>query len=266
MPLSLPIKALSAGNKLLLWLMQLVVLFVVLSYLWLFKSFTIVADINQIFTVVQSEDVRLVSEQVEQQQLRQHVMLVGHQDKNNAIKYAEQAAVILRSIDGIEVSINFPALPQLQSVVNDYLPYQHAFISNAYHTVLQTNDLDTVFNYQFSLLNEMGSPWVAATLETDPSLSLADYFNRQQLPTTALKNELGYFIAKQNNSVGAPIYYVLVNFVSAGTGLDLNIATEIARKVADLKQQNAEQATAVDYLVTGAAFLPPVQVTVRKPR
>ncbi len=170
--------SLNSRTKLLLWGLQLLILLASLSYLWLFKPFAIVADINQIFTVEQSEDVRLETNKVEQQQLRQHVMLVGHKKRSNAIKYAEQAAFAIRDIDGIEVNIHFGAFPELQSVVKDYLPYKYAFLSEKYKQLLQNKNSDAVFNYQFSLLNEMGSPWVAATLASDPNLGLADFFNR----------------------------------------------------------------------------------------
>lgn len=254
MPLSLTIKSRSTRNKLLLWLIQLFLLLVLLIFLLQFKSFTVVADINKIFTVEQSDDVRLVSEQVEQSQLRQHVLLVGHPQRDIAIKHAEQAAAILSQINGIDVTVNFPALPKLNNVVDHYLLYQHAFVSSAYRTVLQSNDAPTIFNYQFSLLSDIGSPWVAATLESDPSLSLADFFNQQSLPTSALKHEHGYLTAQQQNQHGEDIYYVLVNFVSAGTGLDLNVASNIATKVNELKHLNTKHVTGIEYLVTGAAF------------
>ncbi|XQF91723.1 hypothetical protein ACOBV8_19820 (plasmid) [Pseudoalteromonas espejiana] len=96
------------------------------------------ADINQIFTVEQSEDVRLVNDKVEQQQLRQHVMLVGHKKRSNAINYAEKAAALaLRDINGIEVNIHFGALPEPQSVVKDYLPINMHFLSEKYKHLLQ---------------------------------------------------------------------------------------------------------------------------------
>ncbi|KPH95939.1 hypothetical protein AMS58_04495 [Pseudoalteromonas porphyrae] len=254
MPSNSPIKSISSRTKLVLWLIQLLLLIAGLIYLCLFKSFSVVADINQIFTVEQSDDIRVVSERIEQQHLRQHVLLVAHEKRDNAIEYAEQAAASLRTINGITVNLKFGSLPQLDAIVKDYLPYQHAFVSNAYKNVLSSGSADDVFTYQFSLLNEMGSPWVASTLEIDPSLSLADFFNQQNLPTTGLKNDQGYLIAQQTNQAGASIYYVLVNFVSAGTGLDLNIANDIATKIAELKQQNKEHTTGVHYLATGAAF------------
>ncbi|KAA1153684.1 hypothetical protein EU510_07770 [Pseudoalteromonas sp. FUC4] len=248
---------LNSRTKLLLWGIQLLILLAGLSYLWLFKPFAIVADINQIFTVEQSEDVRLVNDNVEQQQLRQHVMLVGHKKRSNAIKYAEKAALALRDINGIEVNIHFGALPELQSVVKDYLPYKYAFLSEKYKHLLQNKTAGAVFNYQFSLLNEMGSPWVAATLSSDPNLGLADFFNQQNVPSMKLKNYQGYLIAQdeiKNGSSDDAIYYVLINFVSADTGLDLNIAKDIAAKVNDIKKQSSEEKSGVNYLVTGAAF------------
>lgn len=254
MPSSLAIESLSARNKLLLWLVQLCLLLALLGYLYLAKSFTVVADINQIFTVEQTEDVRLVSTQVDQSQLRQHVILVGHSQRDIAIKHAEYAAKELAQVEGIKVTVKFPPLPQLSTVVDDYLPYQHAFLSDAYRTVLQSNDADAIFNYQFSLLNDIGSPWVATTLESDPSLSLADFFNQQHLATTALKNDKGYLIAQQRNLNGEKIYYILITFVCAETGLDLNIANRIDAKVTELKYLNAVQDTGVEYLATGAAF------------
>lgn len=245
---------LSSRAKLLLWCGQLLVLLVGLSYLWLFKSFTIVADINQIFNVEQDVETRLVTEKIEKNLLQQHVLLVGHPNRDTAIEYASKAAQTLKSIDGINVKVHFDSLPTLKSIVGDYLDYKHAFISPQYQQLLQTNDDDAVFKYQFSLLNQIGSPWVAATLEADKSLALADFFNQQTLPTTKLKNYNGYLIADSNNSAGRHTYYVLVNFMSNGTGLDLNVAKKIADKVNELKHSAGKEDTNIDYLATGAAF------------
>ncbi|MDN3377548.1 MULTISPECIES: MMPL family transporter [unclassified Pseudoalteromonas] len=245
---------LSSRTKLVVWCIQFAVLLAGLSYLWLFKSFTIVADLNQIFNVEQEPEIQLVSEQLEQQQLRQHLLLVGHQDKTTAINYALRAAESLNAIAGIAVKVKFDALPQLDSIVRDYLNYPHAFISEQYRYLLQANDSQSLFNYQFSLLNEMASPWVAATLEKDKTLALADFFNQQSLPSAKLKNHDGFLIATKNEPVGQTRYYVLVNFMSNGTGLDLNVAKKIAANVTSLKKQALTQDTGVDYLATGAAF------------
>ncbi|MGO3643439.1 MAG: hypothetical protein ACTJFM_05060, partial [Pseudoalteromonas sp.] len=144
---------LSSRAKLFLWCAQLLALLAGLSYLWLFKSFSIIADINQIFKVEQDTETRLVTEQVEQRQLRQHVLLVGHQDRTTAIKYADKAAQTLESINGINVKVHFDSLPKLGSIVGDYLDYQHAFISPQYQQLLKTKNTDEIFKYQFSLLN-----------------------------------------------------------------------------------------------------------------
>ncbi|OUS72230.1 hypothetical protein B5G52_08055 [Pseudoalteromonas sp. A601] len=245
---------LSSRTKLVVWCIQFAVLLAGLSYLWLFKSFTIVADLNQIFSVEQEPEIQLVSEQLEQQQLRQHLLLVGHQDKTTAINYALRAAESLNAIAGIAVKVKFDALPQLDSIVRDYLNYPHAFISEQYRYLLQANDSQSLFNYQFNLLNEMASPWVAATLEKDKTLALADFFNQQSLPSAKLKNHDGFLIATKNEPVGHTRYYVLVNFMSNGTGLDLNVAKKIAANVTSLKKQALTQDTGVDYLATGAAF------------
>ncbi len=245
---------LSSRTKLVVWCIQFAVLLAGLSYLWLFKSFTIVADLNQIFSVEQEPEIQLVSEQLEQQQLRQHLLLVGHQDKTTAINYALRAAESLNAIAGIAVKVKFDALPQLDSIVRDYLNYPHAFISEQYRYLLQANDSQSLFNYQFNLLNEMASPWVAATLEKDKTLALADFFNQQSLPSAKLKNHDGFLISTKNEPVGQTRYYVLVNFMSNGTGLDLNVAKKIAANVTSLKKQALTQDTGVDYLATGAAF------------
>ncbi|MGO2011024.1 MAG: MMPL family transporter [Pseudoalteromonas sp.] len=245
---------LSSRAKLFLWCAQLLALLAGLSYLWLFKSFSIIADINQIFKVEQDTETRLVTEQVEQRQLRQHVLLVGHQDRTTAIKYADKAAQTLESINGINVKVHFDSLPKLGSIVGDYLDYQHAFISPQYQQLLKTKNTDEIFKYQFSLLNEIGSPWVSATLEADKSLALADYFNQQTLPTSNLKNHNGYLVAEYNNKAGQHMQYVLVNFISNGTGLDLNVAKKIADKVTELKHNSFQEGAGIDYLATGAAF------------
>lgn len=245
---------LSSRSKLVVWCIQFAVLLAGLSYLWLFKSFTIVADLNQIFSVEQDPEIQLVSDQLEQQQLRQHLLLVGHQDKATAIKYAQRAAKSLNEITGIAVKVKFDTLPELDSIVRDYLNYPYAFISEQYRYLLQANDSQRLFNYQFNLLNDVASPWVAATLQSDKTLALADFFNQQRLPSAKLKNHDGFLIATKNEPVGQARYYVLVNFMSNGTGLDLNVAKKIAANVASLKQQALTQDTGVDYLATGAAF------------
>lgn len=245
---------LSSRSKLVVWCIQFAVLLAGLSYLWLFKSFTIVADLNQIFSVEQDPEIQLVSDQLEQQQLRQHLLLVGHQDKATAIKYAQRAAKSLNEITGIAVKVKFDALPELDSIVRDYLNYPYAFISEQYRYLFQANDSQRLFNYQFNLLNDVASPWVAATLQSDKTLALADFFNQQRLPSAKLKNHDGFLIATKNEPVGQARYYVLVNFMSNGTGLDLNVAKKIAANVASLKQQALTQDTGVDYLATGAAF------------
>ncbi|MFY8328020.1 MMPL family transporter [Pseudoalteromonas sp. ZZD1] len=245
---------LSSRTKFVIWCIQFVVLLAGLAYLWLFKSFTIVADLNQIFNVEQDPEIQLVSEKLEQQQLRQHLLLVGHQDKTTAIKYAQNAADSLSEIEGIAVKVKFNALPELDSIVRDYLDYPHAFISEQYRYLLQANDSQSLFNYQFNLLNEMASPWVSATLEKDKTLALADFFNQQNLPSAKLKNHDGFLIATKNEPLGHIRYYVLINFMSNGTGLDLNVAQKIAQKVASLKQLALTHSTGADYLATGAAF------------
>ncbi|MGS0535644.1 MMPL family transporter [Pseudoalteromonas sp. SaAl2] len=245
---------LSSRSKLVVWCIQFAVLLAGLSYLWLFKSFTIVADLNQIFSVEQDPEIQLVSDQLEQQQLRQHLLLVGHQDKATAIKYAQRAAKSLNEITGIAVKVKFDTLPELDSIVRDYLNYPYAFISEQYRYLLQANDSQRLFNYQFNLLNDVASPWVAATLQSDKTLALADFFNQQRLPSAKLKNHDGFLIATKNEPVGQARYYVLVNFMSNGTGLDLNVAKKIAANVASLKQQALTQDIGVDYLATGAAF------------
>ncbi|MCQ8878448.1 MMPL family transporter [Pseudoalteromonas shioyasakiensis] len=245
---------LSSRTKLVVWCIQFAVLLAGLSYLWLFKSFTIVADLNQIFSVEQDPEIQLVSDQLEQQQLRQHLLLVGHQDKASAIKYAQRAAKSLNEITGIAVKVKFDALPQLDSIVRDYLNYPHAFISEQYRYLLQANDSQRLFNYQFNLLNDVASPWVSATLKSDKTLALADFFNQQRLPSAQLKNHDGFLIATKSEALEQVRYYVLVNFMSNGTGLDLNVAKKIAANVASLRQQALTQDTGVDYLATGAAF------------
>ncbi|KPZ60665.1 hypothetical protein AN391_00277 [Pseudoalteromonas sp. P1-13-1a] len=245
---------LSSRTKFVIWCIQFAVLLAGLVYLWLFKSFSIVADLNQIFTVEQDPEIQLVTEQLERQQLRQHLLLVGHQDKATATKYAQSAAQSLSEITGIAVKVKFDALPQLDSIVSDYINFPHAFISKQYRSLLQANDSQRLFNYQFNLLNEMASPWVAATLQSDKTLALADFFNQQSLPTAKLKNHDGFLITTKNGPQGYTRYYVLVNFMSNGTGLDLNVAKKIAQNVASLKQQALKNNTGVDYLATGAAF------------
>ena len=247
-------KPLSSRTKLVVWCIQFAVILAGLTYLWLFKSFTIVADLNQIFSVEQDPEIQLVIDQLEQQQLRQHLLLVGHQDKATAIKYAQRAAKSLNEITGIAVNVKFDASPKLDSIVRDYLNYPHAFISEQYRYLLQANDSQRLFNYQFNLLNDVASPWVAATLQSDKTLALADFFNQQRLPSAQLKNYDGFLIATKSEAVEQVRYYVLVNFMSNGTGLDLNVAKKIAANVASLKQQALTQDTGVDYLATGAAF------------
>lgn len=246
--------ALNSRTKLFIWCLQFALLLAGLSYLWLFKSFTIEADLNQIFTVEQEPEIQFVTDKLEQQQLRQHLLLVGHKDKTTAINYAESAAQSLKIIEGITVTHQFDALPKIESIVSDYLKYPYAFISDQYRQQLKAGDTKSIFNYQFNLLNEVGSPWVAATLETDKTLAMADFFNQQHLPTPKFKQDNGFLIATSEDSTGPQRYYVLVNFVSNDIGLDLNVAQSIAKNIATLKRDALSESTGVEYLATGAAF------------
>ncbi|MBQ4833472.1 MMPL family transporter [Pseudoalteromonas sp. MMG010] len=239
---------LSSRNKFFIWCAQLTLLLAVFIYLQLNHSFTVVADINQVFDIQQDPIVAAATNKVEQQQLRQHIVLIGNKDKNLAIHQARAFANKLAELDHITVKSQFSKLPTLDEISQSYAPYAQKLVSASFAKALQSGDKDTLFNLQFNLLNDIGSPWIAATFEYDMTLSLADFFTRQNLPALNLTNEQGFLIA-QHVVNDQPTFYVLIYFNSDKPGLDINTAKEIVQHI-----EGIEVDPLSEVLVTGAAF------------
>lgn len=217
-------------TKAILWFVQFILILLALVLSHSYHPIIVNSDISRMFNSEGDSELNAVNNQIEQQAVKSQILLVGHTNKLDAIADSNLLAMQLNQINGVgHVKHRYENLPNINLIVEQYLPYRQLLLSEEYKNILLTKSNDELFERQFSLLNQMVDPNVSLTLEHDFTLSLADYLSRPYLPTNTLTLESNHLITQYNNK-----YYVLIVFETNASGLDINKSQNVVEQIKKL--------------------------------
>lgn len=232
-------------TKAILWFVQCALILLALILSHSYNPIVVNSDISRMFTNSDNSELNTVNNQIEQQAVKSQILLVGHQNKSDAIADSDLLTAQLNNISGIEyVKNRYENLPNINQIVKQYLPYRQLLLSDEYKNILINQDGGKLFERQFSLLNQMVDPNVSLTLEYDSTLSLADYLSRSYLPTNTLVLENNHLITEYENK-----YYVLIVFETSASGLDIDKSQEVVKQIKSLVSNHQSEV-----LFTGSIF------------
>jgi len=252
---------LSSTHKLYLWLTQCLLLALFGVFIFIEKPITFNANLTSLFSVEHHNQWQAVQKKIDANLNTSLLYLVGHSQQRVAIQAADQLALQLKQIDGIEnVSAQLKNIPNQQSLIDSYSGFEQQLLTPAFTEYLVQKNKQ-IFDLQFQLLNQLGDQIVGQTIAKDPTLALAHYLNRSPFPSNKLTiTSDGYLTLNYQNN-----HYVLVTMKTAEGAFDLkttksivsqldNIsAPELATTLTDTSKV-LPQDQAIDYIRTGAIF------------
>ena len=205
---------LNSKQKLLIWGLQFLIIISALLYQQVNNPLVLNADLLSLFDTQSVSKFDRITKKIESKNLNQQIILVGASDIKKAIIEAKRLTQQLNHSPFITQAITeFPSAPNLENIVEDYLPYRHSFLSSRFRDILSNADSNEIFTYQFSLLNQMANPAVSLTIENDPTLSLADFFSLKTISNNGLSVHNNHLVVQHQDQ-----HFVLVSFTpDAGT-------------------------------------------------
>lgn len=235
----------SANKKALFWLIQFMIIGLFLLYRQLNTPLQLNADLAGLFNTQQQAQINQISKQIEQQSLNQQIILIASESIDKAIVKADELAAKLNKLPLVEkAQTQFNDFPTLDDIINDYLPYKQYLLSEKMQSLLDEGDVNKIFSYQFSLLNQVANQTVPLTIEEDPTLSLADYLSRPLASSAGLSLQNNHLVARYQNK-----YYVLLSFSHSGSSINIDAAQQLTQQIKQLTSESE-----VEYIYTGAIF------------
>ncbi len=242
----------NSSYKALLWGGQFLVVIVLLIWTQLTQPLTLNADLSAIFATEQRSELKEITAKIEEKATRSQIMLIGAKNKEVAISEADKLVTYLLSLAVIEnAQAKFQQLPDLSQMIIENQPYKHLLLSNNFEQLLMNGieKLDgaqnSLFAYQFTLLNQMADIAVSQSVQHDPTLSFADYFSRSFIASSGLTPYKNYLIAEYQNK-----HYVFVSFSTLNSGINIDASQTLVKNLQQVIATNSD----VEYLYTGAVF------------
>ncbi len=230
-----------------LWLVQFVLSVLGLVYLQINSPLSINTDLSQLFQASSHDnDSQAVLDRYAKLNESQNLILIKHENLNQAIEDTAKLTKQFKQWPEIDSAISqFPQLTKIDTLIADYAPYQHSLLSSELSALLKQEKQNTLFQYQFNLLNQVANPFVAKSLSNDPTLSLADYLTKLPQVTKQLQQEQSGYLYSQDQQA----YYILLRFQTKKSGLALNESAILVNKIShSLKRLESS------YLATGQVF------------
>lgn len=235
----------SIRNKALLWLGQFLIVCALLIFNQIKQPLQLNGDLTALFADKEQQQLNKVTDKISQAATNKQLVLVGAKNLSQAIAQADKLTLQLNELTLIKsAKTRFDQLATFDDIVQQYLPYQQQLLTPTMRELLQGDNEDALFSYQFSLLNQVSNQAVALTLATDASLSLADFLSRPVLANSALSLKQDHLVTYQQET-----YYVLVIFTSKNTAIDIDAAQKLTSQFKKLIVNDE-----VEYLYTGALF------------
>ncbi len=235
----------SSKQKLFIWFLQFSIIISLLIYQQTERPIKLNANLLSLFETTSVNKIDKITKNIEAQNLNKHIILVGSDDLNDAINKASTLTSKLNELPLIETAtVKFPPPPNLENIINDYLPFRHNFLSNKYKEILSDKNSSEIFVYQFSLLNQIANPAVSLSIKKDPTLSIADFFSHTLISNNGLSVVKNYLTTQYHQK-----HYVLVFFTPQKDSLDINATQQLTQSIKKLTDDNK-----TDYIYTGSIF------------
>lgn len=221
--------------------LQLIAALICLIYLQLTQPLKFNTDLSKLFTLTNNNpQTEQVLSRFAELNESQNVILVAHAELQKAINDAQRLQQKLLQFPQVEsAQSQFDLVPSIQEILAFYQPYRHLLLSPEFQDLLAQKNADELFKKQFNLLNQVANPVVAGSLAIDPSLSLADYLMNLPQKPQKLQQQDGYAYVKQND-----LYYVLVRFATAQSGLALSQSHQLVQQLTLINQTLSSQTIA----------------------
>lgn len=235
----------SVKSKAWFWLGQFIIVCALLIFNQIKQPLKLNGDLTALFADKAQYQLSNVTDKISQAATNKQLVLVAAKDLSVAIAQADKLTQQLNELTLVKsAQTRFDQVATFDDIVQQYLPYQQQLLTLKMRTLLQGDDKDSLFAYQFSLLNQVSNQAVSLTLASDASLSLADYLSRPVLASSALTLKQDHLVAHQDNT-----YYVLVIFTSESSAINIDSAQQLVSQFEALIANDEAQ-----YLYTGALF------------